>query len=249
MRDRQVAARSDRLAQRRHDGGGIVGVRQEVQDREQPDRDRPVEVEVRPDLRHREQVAGMPEVGLHHDATVLDREQGLPVGYDYRVVVGVDDSRIGVDLVRHLVHGTLCGQPDADIEELDDASFRYQIPHDPPQEPPVLHRRAPQPGHQRENPLRGLPVRGEVVLAPEVVVVHSRHVWHCYVQSRHSSHGKRVTPLYACLCAHPPGKRATPPDGTGVRGRRNPCCRGRRRRRQGASPPRRSCRWTSSVSS
>jgi hypothetical protein len=36
--------------------------------------------------------------------------------HDDRVVVHVDNPRLGVDLPRDLVHGTLRGQPHADVE-------------------------------------------------------------------------------------------------------------------------------------
>ena len=40
------------------------------------------------------------------------------MGDHHRVIVHVDDARVGVDLARDLVHRTLRGQPDADVEEL-----------------------------------------------------------------------------------------------------------------------------------
>ena len=136
-----------------------------MQDREQPDRHRLAEVQVRADLRIREQLRGAAQVPLHHDAQVGDREQGLAVGDDDRVIVHVDNPRVGVDLADDFVHGTLRGQPHADVEELADTGFGRQEPNDPAQEAPVLHRRPAQPGYQREHLLRGDPIRLEVVLA------------------------------------------------------------------------------------
>ena len=52
--DCQVAPRRDGVAQARHRSRRVVGIAQEVQDREQPDRHRPTEVQVRADLRIRE---------------------------------------------------------------------------------------------------------------------------------------------------------------------------------------------------
>jgi hypothetical protein len=91
---------------------------------------------------------------------------------------------VGIDLVRDLVHGTLGGQPDADVEELADTGFGRQEPNDPAQEAPVLHRRPAQPGHQREHLLGGDPVRLEVVLAAQVIVIHARHVRRRYIQAQ-----------------------------------------------------------------
>ena len=94
------------------------------------------------------------------------------MGDDDRVIVHVDHPRPGVDLAHDLVHGTLCGQPDADVEELADAGFGRQEPNDPAQEAPILHRRPAQPGHQREHPLRSDPVRLEVVLAAQILIIY-----------------------------------------------------------------------------
>ncbi len=56
MGDRQVAPGRDGVPQARHGPRRIFGVGQEGQDREQPDRHGPAEVQVRADLRQREQV-------------------------------------------------------------------------------------------------------------------------------------------------------------------------------------------------
>jgi glucarate dehydratase len=146
VRDRQVTARCDRVPQGRHDPDGIIAVRQEMQDREQADRHRLPEIQVLAHRWHREQLAGAAQVGLDHNAAVLDRQQGLPVRDHDRVVVGVDNSCVRIGLVGHLVHGALRRQSDADIEELADARFRCG-PHYPAQEPPVLHRCSPQAGN------------------------------------------------------------------------------------------------------
>jgi hypothetical protein len=71
-----------------------------------------------------------------------------------------------------LAHGTLGGQPHADVEELADAGLGRQEPDDPAQEAPVLHRRPAQPGHQREHLLRGDPVGLEVILAAQILITH-----------------------------------------------------------------------------
>ncbi len=111
----------------------------------------------------------MAQVPLHHDAPVGGREQGLPVADHDRVVIHVQDASLGVDLQCDLVHRPLGGQPDADIEELVDAGFTGQEPDDPSEEPPVLHRRAPQSRNLREHLLRSYPVGLEVVLAPRML--------------------------------------------------------------------------------
>ena len=82
-----------------------------------------------------------------------------------RVVVQVQDASLRVDLERDLVHRTLGGQPDADIEELVDAGFADQEPDDPAEEPPVLHRRPPQSWNLREHLLGSYPDGLEVVFA------------------------------------------------------------------------------------
>jgi hypothetical protein len=102
-------------------------------------------------------------------------------------IVHVDHPRVGVDLARDLVHGTLGGQPDAEVEELADTGFGRQEPDDPAQEAPVLHRRPAQPGHQREHLLGGDPVRLEVVLAAQVIVIHTRHVRRRHIQAQRGS--------------------------------------------------------------
>jgi len=85
------------------------------------------------------------------------------------------------------VHGTLRGQPHADVEELADTGLGRQEPDDPAQEAPVLQRRPAQPRHQREHLLRGDPVRLEVILAAQVIVVHARHVRRRHIQAQRGS--------------------------------------------------------------
>jgi hypothetical protein len=81
----------------------------------------------------------------------------------------------------------LRGQPHADVEELGDTGFGRQEPNNPAQETPVLHRRPAQPGHQREHLLGGDPVRLEVVLAAEILVIHARHVRRRHIQAQRGS--------------------------------------------------------------
>ena len=105
------------------------------------------------------------------------------MGDDDRVIVHVDHPRVGVELAHDLVHGTLGGQPHTDVEELADTGLGGQEPDDPAQEAPVFHRRPAQPGHQREHLLSGDPVRLEVVLAAQIVVIHARHVRRRHIQA------------------------------------------------------------------
>ena len=119
VRDRQVTAARDAVAQAGHDPGGVFVVGYEVQDREQQDRHWPAEVQVR----LRQQVGRTAQVSVHHDAPVGGREQGLPVADHDRVVIHVQDASLGVDLQCDLVHRTLGGQPDADVEELVDTGL------------------------------------------------------------------------------------------------------------------------------
>jgi hypothetical protein len=85
--------------------------------------------------------------------------------------------------------GDLSGKKSAPMweEELADTGFGRQEPDNPAQEAPVLHRRPAQPGHQREHLLRRDPVRLEVVLAAQVVVIHARHVRRRHIQAQRSS--------------------------------------------------------------
>ncbi len=124
------------------------------------------------------------------------------MGDDDRVIVHVDNSHVGVDLARDLMHRTLRGQPHADLQELGDAGFGGQEPDHPAQEAPVLHRCPAQPGHQREHLLRGDPVRLEVALAAQVVVIHPRHVRRRHVQAQRGSlRPGHITSVSTCLPA------------------------------------------------
>ena len=80
--DRQVAPRRADVTQARHDPRRVVGVAQEVQDREQPGVATGLLKSRCADLRLREQLRGAAHVPLHRDAQVADREQGLAVGDD-----------------------------------------------------------------------------------------------------------------------------------------------------------------------
>ncbi len=93
----------------------------------------------------------------------------------HRVVVDVDDPRVGGDGMGDLVDVALGGQAGADVEELPDPCVGEE-PHGAAEERAVLQRRARAVGHHGVELLHGLTVDREVVLAAESVVVHPRDV-------------------------------------------------------------------------
>ena len=103
-------------------------------------------------------------------------QQGTGMGENDRVVVHVHDPAVGRHVLRHLVGVVGGGDAGADVKELPNAGLAGQVPHGPGQERPVsphaLH-------HVRVFPHGGLgggPVRGEVVLAAEPVIVDAGNV-------------------------------------------------------------------------
>ena len=99
-------------------------------------------------------------------------QQRLAVHQDHRVAVGVDHPGGGTDLARDLMDVTLTGQPGADIEELADPGLACQVPDHPAQERPVGLGAGGRVGHYPQRELHDGPVRGEVVLAAQVLITY-----------------------------------------------------------------------------
>ncbi len=106
------------------------GVEQEVQGREQVDRHRLAEVQVRSDLWQRKQLGGVAQVSFHHDAQVADPEQCPPMGDDDRIVVHVGHPRLGAapSPARH--DDTVSAQPGEREDPLDPPRILDQLPAD-----------------------------------------------------------------------------------------------------------------------
>jgi hypothetical protein len=178
VRDDQEAARRHRVHQRDDDAGRVVGVRHEMQDRDQQDRDRTVEAEHRTDPCVPDDPARIPEVAAD-DRGALDAVQRVARVRDHhRVVVDVDHAAARRLRPRHLVHVPHRRQPGPDVEELPDPRLAGQVADRAPEEAPVLLDGAAHHvlAEHVEGPPRGLPVGREVVLAAEHVVVHPRDV-------------------------------------------------------------------------
>ncbi|CAM5304490.1 hypothetical protein SHIRM173S_05750 [Streptomyces hirsutus] len=154
---------------------GAVLVGDEVQQRDEGERDRPVEVEDL--LRALQDALRIAHIGLEvlGHPLVGAAQQRARVGQHDRVVVAVDDARVGCDLLGDLVEVRFGGDAGADVEEL-----LYALAGEPARgalhEGPVHPRHHGHPRVEGEHlPAHGL-VDGVVVLAAEVPVVHPRGV-------------------------------------------------------------------------
>jgi hypothetical protein len=126
------------------------------------------------------------EVGLDegHPPLLAAGHQGPGVGQHDRVVVHVDDPRLRGQLLGDLVDVARGRDAGPDVEELADAGLGDQEPHGPAHERPLGPHLGPD---RRDLPGDGLahgPVRGEVVLAAQPVVVHPGRLGHVGVDLR-----------------------------------------------------------------
>ena len=176
MADHHVAARRQRAGQLADELIGLLVVLDQVQDRGQDDRGRAAEVK-RPGRlgQDRERLA---QIGLDKVGSALggaDQQRASMAQHD-RVVVDVDDPGLGCDRLGHLVDVAAGRHAGADVEELTQAGLAGQVADGTGQERPV----GPGGGHHgrvdQHRLLGRFPVRGEVVLAAEQVVVDPRDV-------------------------------------------------------------------------
>jgi hypothetical protein len=189
VRGRQVGAGRQGVKQRADHLVGLVLVVQEVQHRDQHQRDRLAEVKHRPHHRRRQDLGGGAQVGLDVGGPPFGRggEQCPRVREHHRVAVHVHDAGRRRHRLRHLVHVAGGGQAGADVEELPDPGFRRQEPHGPAEEAAVLAQPGAPGGPGRQRLVGDGAVGGEVVLAADVVVVHPGRMRLGYVDLRHDA--------------------------------------------------------------
>jgi hypothetical protein len=153
----------------------VVGVGYHVHDGEQRDRDGLGEVE---ELRGLvEDRVGVAQVGVDvlGGTRLVAGEQRAGVGEDDRIVVRVHDQGLWRDGLGDLVCVACRRDAGADVEELADARLPGEVADDPPEECPV---RPHGEGHIRprlEPCLNRRPVGGVVVLAAQLIIVHTLH--------------------------------------------------------------------------
>jgi hypothetical protein len=122
-----------------------------------------------------EYLADIPQVCRDHRDVLVVAHPGLGVTDHDGVVVDIDDTGVLVTFLSDLIRVRTGREPGADVEKLADA----RIPQEPDradQEGAVLPRRHPHLGHVLQPDLSHLPVGGEVVLAPQDVVIDTRRV-------------------------------------------------------------------------
>lgn len=124
MRQHQIAARRQHVQQAGDDLVRPLVVRDEVHERDERQRDRPVEVEGASGVTH--YVLRRAHIGLYvvRPALGAAEEQGLGVAQHDRVVVGVDDARRWVYRLHDLVQVRLGRDAGADVQELGHAVAR-----------------------------------------------------------------------------------------------------------------------------
>ncbi len=103
MGDHQVAARRHRLPQPGHDPGRVLGLSDEMQNRDQQHRHRPGQVQQPPHVRVVEDRLRLAQVGQNGQGGGLVGQQRVGMRMDHRVVVDVDHPGVPRDLLRDLV--------------------------------------------------------------------------------------------------------------------------------------------------
>jgi hypothetical protein len=98
------------------------------------------------------------------------------VGEDDRVVVDVDDPRVGGGLLGDLVRVVRRGDAGADVEELADPGLLGQVADGAGEEPPVRLDPPAQAGGDGQDAFGGFAVGREIVLAAQPVVVDAGRV-------------------------------------------------------------------------
>jgi hypothetical protein len=180
--NRQVATRRQRRRQPLHDRVRLVGVGDVVQDAQQHQRHRPGEVQgprrLVQDLVRLSQVA----VDIVADALSTAGEQRAGVQQHHRIVVGVDDPRLGSHPLGHLVGVVRGRQPGTDVQELADARLAGQVADRPAQKGPVRPGLGHDARQHRGHLVARLPVDGEVILAAEPVVPDPGRMGHRRIQ-------------------------------------------------------------------
>ncbi len=103
MGDDQVAARRHGVSQPGDDPGRVLGVPDEMQDRDQQHRHRPGQVQQSPHRRVAQDHLRLAQVGQDGQGGGLVGQQRVGMRMDHRVVVDVDDPGVRRDLLRDLV--------------------------------------------------------------------------------------------------------------------------------------------------
>ncbi len=172
VREHQVTAGRQGVDERARESVRILVVHDEVHQRDQGERDGPVEVQEAAGVF--EDRARLADVGLDVGGGALGRadEQGLGVPQHDRVVVGVRDAGGGRDRLHDLVQVRLRRDAGADVQELVDA-FAGQPGRGALHEGTVPPRVLPR---LRRQLLRQLLVDQVVVLASEQPVVDPRRM-------------------------------------------------------------------------
>ena len=178
MRGSDIAAWRQCVDQWLDDPPHLVLGREEMQHRDEHQRDRLGEVQCVPGHRVGENLLRFARVRIdvYGPALRLAHQQRAAMREHDRVVVHVYDTRGRVGRLRDLVDVTHAGQSRADVEELRDARVGGQVPDGAAEERPVLPRRRPHRRPRQQRLVSRLPVSGKVVLAAEEVVVHPGRV-------------------------------------------------------------------------
>ncbi len=92
---------------------------------------------------------------------------------DNGVIVHIDNPRVRGGRLCHLMGVAGRRQPGADVKELADSALRGQETHHAGQERPIRPRIGGDPGVNGQRLLGGVPVRSEVVLATQPVVINA----------------------------------------------------------------------------
>jgi hypothetical protein len=200
----QVAARGERAEQGGDHPGRIVGVGQEVQDRDEDEPDRPAQVERPGHDRAGQDLLRVPQVPAEIGGLAAGRagQQGVGVGEHDRVVVHVDHPGVRRGGLGDLVHVLGARQAGPDVQELADPGLGRQVPDGPAEEGPVLADRRAHRGPAPHGRAPGFLVRGEMIFTAQVEVVHPGRMCFRSIKLRRHETARAIPALRSFLAAH-----------------------------------------------
>jgi hypothetical protein len=160
----------------------VIG--QEVHDRHQKQAHRLAEIDQLTDFRVLQDRFGFPQVGQNDSGGAAAGQQGAGMRMHDGVVVHVDDTGPGRDLVGDLMHVASGRDSRADIDELPYPRLTRQEPHYSLEKRPVRPGCVPQFRCSAQHSADRFPVGGIVVLTTQVCVVHPGRVWPARIELR-----------------------------------------------------------------
>ena len=152
----------------------LLGVQQEMQDRDEDEPDRLGEVNQPACLGMGQNRGRIAQVSLDNSGPAVAGQQLAALGHGDRVAVGVQHPRVRRDQLGDLVHVARGRDAGADVDELADARLLREEPHRTAQESPVRPAGSRDPRVQGLHPGAQLAVGRQVMRPAQPVVIDPR---------------------------------------------------------------------------